>query len=198
MSPITVSILAEHSNHDPPITVEEFSLQESPVGRLLPVRWENQGVCTWAVLLDGSDDPPVFVDVDSGGTSWQLSAPRFSTYVYTCVWDYRVVLGRPALVQAQNGPVSARTLETLAASLDEQPRTTGWPGNAQYRYAGDRHGILVWSTEGKAADWFVGASDAASLESALRDVWSLDGVGESFYDGSAIAKEVLASLRLDI
>ncbi|HVJ80322.1 MAG TPA: SMI1/KNR4 family protein [Planctomycetia bacterium] len=192
-----VPILAEHSNSDPPIAVEDFTLQESPVGRLLPIRWENQGVCCWAVLLDGSDDPPVFVDVDTGGASWHLLARSFSAYVYACVWDYHVVLGRPALVQAQNGPISAHALDTLAASHDEQPRTTGWPGSVQYRFAGDGHGVLLWSSEGQPTDWFVGASDAASLESALRKLWPLDGVGESFHDCSPIAKDALARIRAD-
>ncbi len=190
-----LSVLAEHSNGDPPIPVLEFALTESTVGRLIPIRWENQGVCTWAIFLDGSDDPPVFVDVDSDGTEWQLLARKFSTYVYTCVWDYAVVLGRPGLVQAQNGPISSHALKALAGSFDDRPRTFGWPGSVQYRFAGSRHGVLIWSTEGQSADWFVGAADASSLESALHIVWDLDGVGKSFYDCSDIAKEVLAKLK---
>jgi len=42
--------------------------------RLVPIRHENQGVCVWAVELDGSDNPPVWVDVDSNGrrgTPWR-------------------------------------------------------------------------------------------------------------------------------
>src|SRR4051812_13188258 len=78
-----LSILAEHSNDDPPIPVWEFAPVESPAGRLIPIRHENQGVCTWAILLDGSEDPPVLVDVDSDGKVWQPLAREFSTYVYT-------------------------------------------------------------------------------------------------------------------
>ena len=43
----------------------------------------------------------------------------------------------------------------------------------------------------------MGAADANSLESALRLVWHLDGVGESFYDCSKTAKEILAKLKSD-
>jgi hypothetical protein len=188
-------ILALHSNGDPPIPVEEFSLTESTAGRLLPIRWENQGVCTWALLLDGSDDPPVVVDVDSDGTAWQPLAETFSTYVYTCVWDYHVVLRQPALVQAQNAPLSPRALHALQGLFDERPRTFGWPGSTQHRFAGDQHGVLIWATADQQADWFVGAFDASSLESALRLVWDLDAVGKSFYDGSETAKVVLAKLK---
>ena len=181
-------VLATHSNEDPPIPVREFSLDESTAGPLIPIRWENQGVCTWAILLDGSDDPPVMVDVDSDGTAWQPLAQKFSTYVYTCVWDYRIVMRQPALVQAQNGPLSPQALRALQGLFEERPRTSGWPGSAQYRFAGTQHGVLIWSTEDQQADWFVGAADVTSLESALRLVWDLDGVGESFYDGSGIAR----------
>ena len=190
-----LAILRLHSNDDPPIPVEEFSLTESPAGRLMPIRWENQGVCTWAILLDGSEDPPVLVDVDSDGTVWQPLAEKFSTYVYTCVWDYHVVLRRPALVQAQNRPLSPQALQALQGLFHEEPRTFGWPGSAQYRFDGGQHGILIWSTEDEQADWFVGAADANSLESALRQVWNLDRVGESFYDCSRIAKVILTKLK---
>jgi hypothetical protein len=187
-------ILAMHSNDDPPIPVLEFAFAESTAGQLIPIRWENQGVCTWAILCDGSDDPPVLVDVDSGGTAWQLLAQTFSTYVYTCVWDYHVVLRRPALVQAQNGPISPQSLRDLAILFDEGPRTFGWPGSAQYRFAGSHLGVLIWSAEDQA-DWFVGAADATSLESALRLVWELDAVGLSFYDCSKIGDEILGKLK---
>ena len=190
-----LSILAEHSNGDPPIPVAEFAVMESGVGPLVPIRRENQGVCTWAIVLDGSQDPPVFVEVDSDGAEWRLHAQCFSTYVYASVWDYRRVLKQPALVQAQSGPISAQSLKALADSFDARPRTFGWPGNEQYRFGGSGNGVLIWSTEGHSADWFVGAHDATSLESALRKVWYLDGVGKSFYGCSDIGKEALAKLK---
>jgi hypothetical protein len=73
-----LSVLFENSNGDPPIPVAEFFVSESAVGPLIPIRRENQGVCTWAILLDGSNDPPVYVDVDSVGTEWRLHAKSFS------------------------------------------------------------------------------------------------------------------------
>jgi hypothetical protein len=58
------------------------------------------------------------------------------------------------------------------------------------------HGT-VWPTEAQSADWFVGAADAVSLDSALCIVWDLDEVGKSFYDCSETAKGVLAKLKAD-
>jgi hypothetical protein len=121
-----VSILAEHSNEDPPIDVRNFALLEWKSHRLLPIRNENQGVCVWAVELDGSDDPGVWVDVDSNGKQWHRLATSFSIYVYTCIWDYRHVLKREAIVQAQNRTLSeAASNISQAASLRSRGHTDG-------------------------------------------------------------------------
>ena len=56
-----IDILAKYSNQDPPILLKEFAVTEWNSLRLLPFKYENQGVCTWSVVLDGSDDPPVYV-----------------------------------------------------------------------------------------------------------------------------------------
>jgi hypothetical protein len=186
-------ILAEHSNNDPPIPVDKFAISEWKSLQLLPVRVESQGVCMWSIVLDGSDDPPVYVDVDSNGTDWQLLSPTFSAYVYACVWDYQVVLGQPALVQAQNKSVTEGTIESLCSTFNEEPRTFGWPGSTQYRFAGKAHGILIWSNKNQA-DWFIGATDEWPLEPVLSAIWTLDDVGTSFYDCSKIGKRVLARI----
>ena len=189
-----IEILAEHSNQDPPIPLGEFKVVEWKSRRLLPFRIENQGVCVWSIMLDGSDDPPVYVDVDSAGTEWQMLAPTFSTYVYACVWDYEIVFGMPALVQAQNGPLSPQVVSVLSQAFIAQPKTFGWPGSTQYRFSAKDHAIVIWSAEAQA-DWFVGAHDEDSLKLALRAVWTLDDVGNSFYECSDNARNVLADIR---
>ncbi|MDM8006045.1 MAG: SMI1/KNR4 family protein [Phycisphaerae bacterium] len=189
-----VAILAEHSNNDPPIAVADFALVRRASETLLPIRYENQGVCTWAICLDGSDDPPVFVDVDTGGAEWQVQTQSFSDYVYSCVWDYRVVFQQPAVVQAQNDPLSAVAVETLTGKFRQQLRTHGWPGSTQYRFQGDRQGILIWAGQ-EQADWFIAASDAESLRAALEAVWDIDSVGHCLYDCSEIGRTVLAEMR---
>jgi hypothetical protein len=187
-------ILAKYSNQDWPIPLGEFAVKEWEGHQLLPFKYENQGVCVWAIRLDGPDDPPVYVDVDSNGAQWTMQAPTFSAYVYACVWDYVFVLDQPGLVQAQNKPLSPETVDQLRASFSEQPPTFGWPGNTQHRFAGKDQAILIWAGEDQA-DWFVGARDAKSLEKALRIVWNLDGVGQSLYDCSEIGKVVLDNIK---
>ena len=188
-----IKILAEHSNNDPPIPIEEFTLTNWQSHRLLPFRNENQGVCTWAIDLNRADDPAVYVDVDTNGKEWQLLASSFSQYVYSCVWDYRRVFGQPALVEAQNCALSPAALKTLTALFRQETQTHGWPGSTQYRFFKDGQAILIWSSE-RQADWFVGASSAETLECALVRVWDIDEVGKSFYDCSKVGREVLKKI----
>jgi hypothetical protein len=187
-----IQVLASHSNDDRPIPLHKFELEQWNSNRLLAFKHENQGVCVWSILLDESDDPPVYVNVDDNG--WNLQADTFSDYVYSCIWDYAVVFARPALVQAQNDPVSDDAINTLAAEFAEQLRTYGWPGCTQYRFAGSREAILIWSAANQA-DWFVAADDAETLRSVLQRIWGIDAVGQSLYDCSEIGKTVLEELR---
>jgi len=99
-----VEILATHSNCDHPTPLDRLGeieqvwhkadSRDSAPKSYLPTMTENQGVCRWAIELDGSDDPPVVVEVDStSGVSWQHCADTFSTFVYTQVWDWQRLKG---------------------------------------------------------------------------------------------------------
>ena len=189
-----VRILAEHSNQDPPVAVEVMEIVERQGRHLLVIRYENQGVCMWAVDLDGSVDPPVYVDVDTNGRVWQLLSSTFSQYVYSCVWDYRIVFFKPALVQAQNRALSEAALKELRASFCQEVQTHGWPGNTQHRFRNEHGAILIWESE-KQADWFIGAGDANGLALTLKAAWRLDNVGASLYGISDLGKQVLAERR---
>jgi hypothetical protein len=97
-----IQILNEHSNQNPAVSLHDFRIVAWRSRRLVPFRYENQGVCTWAFVLDGSSDPPVYVNADTMGREWTFHAPTFSQYVYAAIWDYNTVFRRHALVQAQN------------------------------------------------------------------------------------------------
>lgn len=189
-----VKILADHSNADPPIPVRDFAVLTWQSHQLLPFRHENQGVCTWAIDLNGSDDPPVYVDVDTNGRVWQLLASSFSRYVYSCVWDYQMVFGQPGLVQAQNHALSAEARVKLEDLFRQELKTHGWPRSTQYRFHKNGQAILVWDGP-RQADWYIAGSTAEALESALIAVWNLDDVGKSFYDCSVLGKETLQKIR---
>lgn len=189
-----ISILAHHSNEDPPIPLQSFSVVDWESHQLLPFRIENQGVSVWAIMLDGTDDPPVYADVGSGGKEWHLLASSFSAYVYSCVWDYKCVFYQPAIVQAQNRYLSSTALGNLRAAFKEEIQTFGWPGCAQYRFKGSRQAILIWSRK-QQADWFVAASDERRLLRALQVVWRFDSVGKALYHMSDAGKAALALIK---
>jgi hypothetical protein len=123
-----------------------------------------------------------------------MHAPNFSTHVWACVWDYSRVLDLAALVQAQNQPLSLTALDELRALLSEQSPTFGWPGRVQHRFASEGVSILIWASEDQA-DWFLGASDSQSLEATLRQLWSLDCLGESLWANSDIGESVLQRIK---
>jgi hypothetical protein len=122
-----IAILGRYSNKDWPIPLCDFVLQDWQGHRLLPFKYENQGVCVWAIMLDGSDNPPVVVEVVSNGAHWDLQAPNFAAHIFACVWDCAFVLDQPALVQAQNEPLSSETVGALCEHFQERPPTFGWP-----------------------------------------------------------------------
>lgn len=189
-----IDILAKFSNSDDPIALEKLRVTKWRGMRLLPFKNENQGLATWAIVLDGADDPPVLMDFDTDGAEWIPKAPTFSAYIRACVWDYVMVLNQPVLVQAQNGPLSAEAFGQLWKAFAEQPPTTGWPGDTQYRFEGKDCAILIWAEE-RGSDWFVGARDVESLEAVLRVIWHLDDVGQSLYDIEETGKAVLDRIR---
>lgn len=189
-----ISILLNHSNDDPPIEPHNFKLFSWQSRALLPIRYENQGVCTWAVDLDGSSDPPVLVDVDTNGKLWIPFADTFSDYVYTGVWDYKRVLGQRVVVQAQNSPLTSTTIASLQSHFDHEVLTHGWPGGMQYRFGNSEGALLIWS-EMDQASWFAGAATTPALKSLLQSIWTLDDVGRTFWECSDEGRDVLADIR---
>jgi hypothetical protein len=192
-----MQILAAHSNDDPPIPVERFEIIEWQSHRLLPFRNENQGVCQWALELDASDDPAVFVNVEPvKQRDWELVTSQFSQYIFSCVWDYRTVLHQAAQVSAQTQELSTSTLSFLTGTFPQEKETHGWPGQTQYRFTTGSGGILIWISE-VGADWCIGSSDADGLEEVLRKLWHFNDLGKSFYEISPIGGEVLDKLRAE-
>jgi hypothetical protein len=183
-------ILEENSNGDPLIPLWQFATIPWQSHRLLAFRNENQGVCQWALLLDGSDDPPVYLDFDTDGKVWQPAAPSFSAYVYSCVWDYQLVLKKSASVQAQNDPITPEALAALSVRFTRAPQTHAWPSPTQYRFFRKDQAILIWAGESQA-DWMISAADAGALEDALKTVWNLDSVGKSLYSTTEVGETVL-------
>ncbi len=161
---------------------------------LLVFRWENQGVCAWAVRLDGSDDPPVVVDVDTQFRSWLPCADSFSQHLYSCAWDWGRVLNCELIVQAQNKPLSEATLHILKQQFQPEVVTYNWPGDVQYRFYNDQCRILIWAGKDQA-DWNVVADTPDHLEQLVRSLAQVDSLVDAFWSHTESGEAVLRKIR---
>jgi hypothetical protein len=93
----------------------------------------SQGIVTLYAALDGSDDPPVFHDSDQSGTEddeydlseagWVPVAPRFSSFVFDMMTQYRVESsGHEIRLRAVAPAPTAKQSEALTLSLRPGPR----------------------------------------------------------------------------
>jgi len=192
-----LDILNRYSNTDPALPPSQMRLittHDTPRPRhFLTFRHENQGVCTWAIELDGSDDPPVFVDYDTDfHDPIDCSAP-FSTHLYTCVWDWAKVVHR-CFIQAQNGPLSEYALTFLRSRFTAGPITYGFPGDTQYRFLRGDECVLVW-TRGELADWHLATDTITTLATLIRTLWPLDGLNISLWSHTPVGQALLDHFR---
>lgn len=197
------TFLRKYSNDDPPLEVREFGLPltdtggEGPhdllAGGLVVFRYENQGVCVWAFGLDGADDPPVYVDVDTQLETWTKCAPTFSAHLYAWMWDYAKVLTADLLVQAQNRAFSGAALGFLREEFDAGLETYGWPGQTQHRFSKEDQRLLIWASEDQA-DWWMTADSDRTLIALIEKVRYCDRVGERLWSNSERAESLLRGL----
>jgi hypothetical protein len=160
--------------------------------QLLPIVYENQGVCTWAVDLADGDDPQVMVEVDSGSPPhWQRCAAHFSEWVYLWVWDWLV---NNRIVYASNThPLSTHELDLLHRELHLVGRTYAWPGVINYRFHAPWGDIIIWDWRGQA-DWFI-APAAEQDEHCLDHVWAWGDLAETLYGLGETARQRLKQRR---
>jgi hypothetical protein len=197
-------LLRRYSNDDRPLEIAEFGVPRTDthgggphdlLSRNLRVfRYENQSVCVWAVLLDGSDDPPVVLDFDSQFKTWTPCATTFSGHWYAWMWDYALVLSQGLLIQAQNQPLSETALEFLGRYFAAGPKTFGWPGHTQHRFSSADERILIWSSDGQA-DWWLSADREESLRRWVGMVWDCDKVGQSLWSHTEQGESLLKQVR---
>jgi hypothetical protein len=169
---------------------------------------ENQGVCTWAVKLDGADDPPVVVEVDSidnavspAEVRWEPCAGSFSTFTYCRAWDHGQCLADISVgAQAQDRSLAPGDLALLRSHFSEGPRTYGHPGVTNYRFFTRNSAILIWDGEddkcrGGQADWWLMANTEEALLGLLRRVWDCGTLRETLYADDQRSRELLERLR---
>lgn len=198
-----VELLRRYSNDDQPCPLERLGEPWEDwygAGRrdfvsqgLLWIMTENQGVCNWAVMLDGSNDPPVVVEVDSAPyETWQSFATSFSVFIYCQVWDH---VGRGVSCSAQEQSLRQADLDFLKNEFDRRPKTFGWPGNTNYRFESKYGRVLLWDGQERGTDWFVSADDVEHLAQLLRQLWHCGNLSSTLYGIDREAERILAEIR---
>jgi hypothetical protein len=201
-----VDLLRSHSNSDDPIAIEELGsplcwrwtetrdcLREG----LLPFMVENQGVCVWAISLDGSDDPAVIVARDPE-LDWRACARSFSDFIDCQIWDHTVVL-RPTLSEgvlltAQDHPLRAEDLAFLRHGFSERTSTAGWPGEHQYRFESREGCLLLWDNRDQA-DWFIASENDEDLFQLTKGLWHVGNLRSSLWSNDDRGTDILERLR---
>ncbi|MFF5233310.1 SMI1/KNR4 family protein [Dactylosporangium sp. NPDC000521] len=125
--------------------------------QLLPFMIENQGVCYWAVMLDGSDDPPVMISFDDlePTDEWTMLSASFSDLVYARIWDHQAMCGERTL-RAPVASFDPATWAGLGTQLEERPADSN---SQRYRFAGsaDDQRVLLekdaWGPTGQCYLW---------------------------------------------
>jgi hypothetical protein len=133
--------------------------------------------------MDGSEDPPVYVDFDSQFKRWTKCAPTFSEHLYAWMWDFALVLNSQSVVQAQNQKLSPEAIAFLLDNFAAGPKTYGWPGHTQFRFSNGDKRILIWASENQADCWLK-AGNEESLRELLLAIWECDRVGTSMWSNT--------------
>lgn len=129
---------------------------------------ENQGVCEWAVDVSSGDDPPVWIRKNEPGATWEACADRFSTFVYTRVWDQRAPYGLVAIAP----PVDDAVLEHLRQDFHPEPSTHSFIDSQSYRFSQGRKRLHLMRFTNQT-DWRLHANDPQTLLELGRQVWEI-------------------------
>ena len=199
----SVDLLREYSNCDLPVPLEQLGnpsknwygsgARDFVHDDLLWVMAENQGVCNWAVKLDGTDDPPVVVEVDSAPSEvWRPLSSSFSEFIYCQIWDHPKEVCRCA---AKELGLTAADLEYLHRKFDSGPNTASWPGSANLRFSSVDGRILIWFAEERGADWFLFARGEETMSRLLQSVWKCGNLATTLYSEDEEAERALIHFR---
>jgi len=169
-------------------------LAEVREGDLLSVLHENQGVCSWAVLIDGSADPPVFIRRNAGVPKWEKYADHFSTFVYALIWDGTVVGERGWRLTAENISLSKKDVALLRKGFRAGPTTPVWPGQHNYRAFKDDQRVLIWQSS-KGSSVYLHASSRDSLAILTKKAWRVGGLHKKLHGFTRAEDTMLKQLQ---
>jgi hypothetical protein len=162
-------VLSKYSNDDWALAPSEFARVEVCGRELVKFLVENQGVCWWGFELNGSDDPPVKVNLDPPPDNLFQYAATFSEFTYVRVFDFDGWYDEDRFLLETREPLQQTTLRWLESRFVSEPWSVGWPGTTNYRFSTPLGRIVIWDCEGQA-DWILTAPSSAALDHLKREV----------------------------
>jgi hypothetical protein len=168
--------IVDRDSGDHLIAATKLELMEATkIGRLV-FMVENQGVFLWAAALDASEDPPVLVREFRENKPWIACSDRFSTYVYTRVFENQFWTSQGYGINCAMetfAKVTDSDLEFLRGRFKEEPTTFGWP-SIIYRFSDGWEKRVTIYNDDFGATMVVMANDSVnfrSLKTTLEDRW---------------------------
>lgn len=145
---------------------------------LLWIGRETQEVCSWAIQLNGSDDPPVVISFKNEETSrpfatYHLYAETFSRFISTCIFDGLTVNPDDQTFGWRQGSLLPTELAFFRERFQEGPLTYLFPGQLNYRFFSGHQRMLIYEDENQTS-WYFSAATDAELKQLLETVLQCD------------------------
>ncbi len=161
------SVLQKYSNDDHPLSPADFRRVEVEGLTLIILMGENQAVCWWGFELDGSEDPPVYVNVESPPDDLHLYSRTFSDFTYVRVFDHHGFWDEGRMSMDICDPLTADDLALLNDRFEVELTSEGWPSAVTHRFSSPLGRITIWSAPDQS-DWVLSSDSPAAL-GALRE-----------------------------
>jgi len=209
-------LLADNCEESDPVPLDQLGSQEEAELGWLRVMSDRDGVASWYVRLDGSDDPPVDVCDDDAQPPFDLTespwSSCFSVYVYDLVSSAAVGGRRLGLqLNAKDERPDESDLARLRARMEEGPRTEGDVVRlTTYRFF-NADGLVTFQDdpaedgEGETSlgDWTVQGRTPEGLYNLCTLVWPIGTLSETLecrwnYSDADPADDVLRRLGRSI
>ncbi|RKZ51888.1 MAG: hypothetical protein DRR16_30955 [Candidatus Parabeggiatoa sp. nov. 3] len=133
----------------------------------------------YAVKLDGSDEPPVFLDRDSAPQIiWQYYANSFSEFIYHCFWYWNMALTKKTFqFRAHTDQrLNQHDFAFLEQHFKQENRITPtYSTKVVYRFSQADQQIIV-GLEDKNTHWELSANSPSSLFELADQVWHCNGL----------------------
>ena len=170
---VAVELLERYSNSDYPTSPEDFTVERARNNSVIEFLGENQGVCSWAFALDGTDDPPVLINLNPpADDAWRDCSDHFSSFVYCRIFDH--IHWYDDLMYGEiYDPLSESDLSFLRDRFTEEPKTINRADSLTYRFSQGERRIIIWTMDGQS-DWYVSSNtndDLDELKAILQPLW---------------------------